>query len=69
MSRIAKASGFVLATGFAFAALTGTAAADNNAEVQNVTIPVCVDVLQAAGFSSDGCNVISSDSTSGIAVN
>jgi hypothetical protein len=69
MSRIAKVSGFVLATGLAFGALTGTAAADNNAEVQNITVPICVDVLQAAGFSADGCNVVSSDKTSGISVN
>jgi hypothetical protein len=69
MSRIAKVSGFVLATGLAFGALTGTAAADNNAEVQNITVPICVDVLQAAGFASDGCNVVSSDKTSGITVN
>ncbi|KOX13129.1 hypothetical protein [Nocardiopsis sp. NRRL B-16309] len=69
MSRIAKASGFVLATGFAFAALTGTAAADNNADIQNITIPVCVDVLQAAGVSADGCNVVNWESTSGISAN
>ncbi|WP_304453303.1 hypothetical protein [Nocardiopsis sp. YSL2] len=69
MSRIAKASGFVLATGLAFAALTGTAAADNNAHIQNITVPICVDVLQAAGISADGCNVVSKTSTSGISVN
>ncbi|CAL9457826.1 hypothetical protein SUDANB121_02592 [Nocardiopsis dassonvillei] len=66
MTRIAKISGLVLATGLAFGAMTGTAAADNNANVQNLTIPVCVDVLQAAGFTADGCNVVSWDSTSGI---
>ncbi|PDP86060.1 hypothetical protein CQJ94_20215 [Glycomyces fuscus] len=68
MSRIAKVSGFVLATGLAFGALTGTAAADNNAEVQNVTIPICLDVLAASGFSGGDCNVVSWDSTKGISV-
>lgn len=68
MSRIAKVSGFVLAAGLAFGALTGTAAADNNADVQNVTIPICVDVLQASGVSGHDCNAVSWDSTSGIAV-
>lgn len=68
MTRIAKVSGFVLATGLAFGALTGTAAADNNAEIQNITIPVCVDVLKASGFSASGCNVMNWDSTSGISV-
>jgi hypothetical protein len=66
MSRIAKVSGFVLATGLAFGAFAGTAAADNNAEVQNVTIPICVDLLASSGFTGAQCNVVSWDSTSGI---
>ncbi|NYH53344.1 MULTISPECIES: hypothetical protein [Nocardiopsis] len=68
MSRIAKVSGFVLATGLAFGAMTGTAAADNNAEIQNITIPICLDVLKASGVSGGDCNVVNWDSTSGIAV-
>ncbi|MFD6951079.1 hypothetical protein A6A08_00810 [Nocardiopsis sp. TSRI0078] len=68
MSRIAKVSGFVLATGLAFGAMTGTAAADNNAEIQNITIPICLDVLKASGVSGGDCNVVSWDSTSGIVV-
>ena len=68
MSRIAKVSGFVLATGLAFGAFTGTAAAANNANVQNVTIPICLDVLKASGVSASGCNVVDWDATSGIAV-
>ncbi len=68
MPRIAKVSGFVLATGLAFGALTGTAAADNNAHIQNITIPICLDVLKASGFSASGCNVVDWNSTSGIAV-
>jgi hypothetical protein len=68
MTRIAKVSGFVLAAGLAFGAFTGTAAADNNAEIQNITIPICLDVLKASGVSATGCNVVSSTSTSGIAV-
>ncbi|WP_150238409.1 hypothetical protein [Nocardiopsis quinghaiensis] len=68
MSRIAKVSGFVLATGLAFGAMTGTAAADNNAEIQNITIPICLDVLAASGASGGDCNVVSWDSTNGIAV-
>lgn len=61
MTRIGKISGFVLATGLAFGAMTGTAAADNNADIQNVTIPVCVDVLKASGASASGCNVVNVD--------
>ncbi|PWV51180.1 hypothetical protein [Nocardiopsis sp. L17-MgMaSL7] len=68
MSRIAKVSGFVLATGLAFGALTGTAAADNNAHIQNITIPICLDVIKASGFSASGCNVVDWNSTSGISV-
>ena len=68
MTRIAKVSGFVLATGLAFGALSGTAAADNNAKIQNITIPVCIDVVKASGISHSGCNVVNWDSTSGIAV-
>lgn len=68
MSRFAKVSGFVLATGLAFGALSGTAAADNNANVQNLTIPVCVDLLAASGVTGGECNVVSWDSTSGISV-
>ena len=68
MTRIAKVSGFVLAAGLAFGALTGTAAADNNANVQNVTIPICLDVLAASGFSGGDCNVVSWDSHTGIKV-
>ncbi|WP_017569226.1 hypothetical protein [Nocardiopsis halotolerans] len=68
MSRIAKVSGFVLAAGLAFGAMTGTAAADNNAEIQNITIPICLDVLKASGVSGGDCNVVSWDDTSGIAV-
>ena len=68
MSRIAKISGFALAAGLAFGAFTGTAAADNNADVQNVTIPICVDVLKASGVSASGCNVVDWNAHSGIAV-
>ena len=68
MKRITAVSGLILATGLAFGALTGTAAADNNANVQNLTVPICADVISFAGFSSEGCNVISNDITSGIAV-
>ncbi|MFC9088031.1 hypothetical protein [Nocardiopsis dassonvillei] len=68
MSRIAKVSGFVLATGLAFGAFTGTAAADNNANVQNVTIPICLDVLAASGVSGSDCNVLSWKATEGISV-
>lgn len=68
MSRLAKVSGFVLATGLAFGAFTGTAAADNNADVQNVTIPICLDILKASGVSASGCNVVDWNATSGISV-
>ncbi|KIH97803.1 membrane protein [Streptomonospora alba] len=58
MKRIAKVSGLVAATALAFGAMTGTASADNNAEIQNITVPICVDVLQASGIAPDGCNNI-----------
>jgi hypothetical protein len=69
MKRIATISGLFLATGLAVGALAGPAAADNNAEIQNVTIPICADVVQFAFVSMDGCNVTSVDETSGISVN
>ncbi|WP_433698595.1 hypothetical protein [Nocardiopsis sp. CA-288880] len=68
MTRIAKVSGFVLATGLAFGAFTGTAAADNNANVQNITIPICLDVLAASGVSGPECNVVNWTATEGISV-
>ncbi|MCY9787471.1 hypothetical protein KIK06_26670 [Nocardiopsis sp. EMB25] len=68
MTRIARASGLVLATGLALGALTGTAAADNNANVQNITIPVCLDVIQVAGLTADGCNVVDKDANGNISV-
>ncbi|WP_017603845.1 hypothetical protein [Nocardiopsis alkaliphila] len=68
MKRITTISGLLLATGLAFGAMSGTAAADNNANVQNLTVPICADVLTFSGFSSDGCNVTSSTNTSGISV-
>ncbi|WP_116245602.1 hypothetical protein [Nocardiopsis sp. FIRDI 009] len=69
MTRIAKASGLVLATGLALGALTGTAAADNNANVQNITVPICADILQFAGVSVDGCNVIDKDANGNVSIN
>ncbi|MEU3020681.1 MULTISPECIES: hypothetical protein [unclassified Nocardiopsis] len=68
MQRITAVSGLLLATGLALGAMTGTAAADNNAHIQNITVPICADVISFAGFSSEGCNVINSTSTSGISV-
>ncbi|GHC70322.1 hypothetical protein GCM10007079_01640 [Nocardiopsis terrae] len=68
MKRITAVSGLVLATGLALGAMTGTAAADNNAHIQNITVPICADVISFAGFSSEGCNVTSITETSGISV-
>ena len=68
MKRITAVSGLILATGLALGAMSGTAAADNNADIQNVTVPVCADVISFAGFSSEGCNVIDTDFNSGISV-
>ncbi|MCK9872616.1 hypothetical protein AB0M72_26520 [Nocardiopsis dassonvillei] len=69
MKRFASVSGLILATGLALGAMSGTAAADNNAEIQNVTVPICADVLAFDGVELGGdCNVISGDSTSGISV-
>ncbi|WP_017588392.1 hypothetical protein [Nocardiopsis ganjiahuensis] len=68
MKRITAVSGLILATGLALGAMTGTAAADNNANIQNVTVPICADVLTFSGISSDGCNVTNITETSGISV-
>ncbi|PDP86059.1 hypothetical protein CQJ94_20210 [Glycomyces fuscus] len=68
MKRFASVSGLILATGLALGAMSGTAAADNNAEIQNVTVPICADVLAFSGIDLAGCNVVSSDNTSGISV-
>ncbi|WP_017569227.1 hypothetical protein [Nocardiopsis halotolerans] len=68
MKRFASVSGLLLATGLAFGAMTGTAAADNNSEIQNVTVPICAEVIAFTGLDGADCNVVSKDSTSGIAV-
>ncbi|MCY9787470.1 hypothetical protein KIK06_26665 [Nocardiopsis sp. EMB25] len=66
MKRFSTAAGLVLATGLALGSLTGTAAADNNADIQNITVPICADVLQFALVSLDGCNVIDSNANNNI---
>jgi hypothetical protein len=68
MKRFASVSGLILATGLALGAMSGTAAADNNAEIQNVTVPICADVLSISGVELASCNVVSSDKTSGITI-
>ncbi|MBV2361813.1 hypothetical protein ACFPZ0_01995 [Streptomonospora nanhaiensis] len=71
MKRIATVSGLIAATALALGAMTGTAAADNNAEVQNITIPVCLDLgaLQGSGvYGGDGCNVVDVHSEKGVGV-
>ncbi|KOX13128.1 hypothetical protein [Nocardiopsis sp. NRRL B-16309] len=69
MKRIATISGLFLATGLAVGAMAGPAAADNNADIQNITVPICADVLTFSLVDLDGCNVVSKESTSGISVN
>ncbi|OLT24277.1 hypothetical protein BJF83_07380 [Nocardiopsis sp. CNR-923] len=66
MKRFSTVSGLVLATGLAVGSMTGTAAADNNANIQNITVPICADVLQFALVSLDGCNVIDFDANNNI---
>ncbi|MDA0565764.1 hypothetical protein LG943_15785 [Streptomonospora sp. S1-112] len=71
MKRIATVSGLIAATALALGAMTGTAAADNNAEVQNVTIPICLDagILQGSGvFGGDGCNVVDIEHEKGVGI-
>ncbi|WP_433698596.1 hypothetical protein [Nocardiopsis sp. CA-288880] len=68
MKRIATVSGLLLATGLALGAMTGTAAADNNANIQNVTVPICADILAFDGVDLGGCNVVSGTATKGISV-
>ncbi|MFV2197061.1 hypothetical protein [Nocardiopsis sp. LOL_012] len=58
MKRFSAVSGLVLATGLALGALSAPASADNNSDVQNITVPICVDAVQAALASIDGCNVV-----------
>lgn len=68
MKRIITASGFVLATGLALGAMAGPASADNNADVQNITVPICADVISFSGMSAEGCNVVDSSDIDGISV-
>lgn len=69
MKRFASVSGLILATGLALGAMSGTAAADNNANIQNVTVPICAKVLAFTGAELGGdCNVISGTNTDGISV-
>lgn len=68
MKRFVAVSGLFLASGLALGTMTGTAAADNNANVQNITVPVCAEVLAFSGLDLDGCNVASGTSASGIVV-
>ncbi|GAA1759667.1 MULTISPECIES: hypothetical protein [Streptomonospora] len=68
MKRIATVSGLIAGTALALGAMAGTASADNNADVQNITVPVCVDVLQASGFAPDGCSVVDVHDEKGIGV-
>ncbi|WP_444962388.1 hypothetical protein [Nocardiopsis sp. M1B1] len=69
MKRFASVSGLILATGLALGAMSGTAAADNNANIQNVTVPICAKVLAFTGAELGGdCNVISGTNTNGISV-
>ncbi|MFC3994600.1 hypothetical protein ACFOVU_01630 [Nocardiopsis sediminis] len=58
MKRIATVSGLLAATALAFGAMAGPASADNNADIQNITVPICVDVLQFTGVNDIGCNVV-----------
>ncbi|GAA1092318.1 hypothetical protein [Nocardiopsis composta] len=68
MKRIAAASGLLAATALALGAMTGTASADNNAEIQNITVPICADVLTLSGIDADGCSTIDIHSEEGIGV-
>ncbi|TQN33091.1 hypothetical protein FHX37_3090 [Haloactinospora alba] len=68
MKRIAAVSSLVAATALAVGAMSGTAQADNNAEVQNITVPICADVLQASGIAPDGCSVIDYHTEKGMGV-
>ncbi|MFW5420513.1 hypothetical protein J0910_28265 [Nocardiopsis sp. CNT-189] len=56
MKRIAAVSGLLATTALALGAMTGTASADNNAEVQNITVPICLEVLSAEGKALNGCS-------------
>ncbi|MFC4565235.1 hypothetical protein ACFO4E_25560 [Nocardiopsis mangrovi] len=58
MKRIATVSGLLAATALAFGAMAGPAAADNNADIQNITIPICVDALTFTGVAKAQCNVV-----------
>ncbi|MUL41911.1 hypothetical protein FZ103_12110 [Streptomonospora sp. PA3] len=68
MKRIATVSGLIAATALALGAMTGSASADNNAEIQNITVPICVDVLQASGIAPDGCSNVDVHKEKGIGV-
>ncbi|GAB3498026.1 hypothetical protein [Nocardiopsis coralliicola] len=66
MKRFATVSGLLATTALALGAMAGTASADNNADVQNISIPVCVDALATSGIAPEGCSVIDIQSEEGI---
>ncbi|GAB3498031.1 hypothetical protein [Nocardiopsis coralliicola] len=66
MKRIATVSGLLATTALALGAMAGTASADNNADVQNISVPVCVDLLATSGVAPEGCSVIDVQEEMGI---
>ncbi|MFW5420512.1 hypothetical protein J0910_28260 [Nocardiopsis sp. CNT-189] len=68
MKRIAAVSGLLATTALALGAMTGTASADNNAEVQNITVPICADVLSVSGIDADGCSKVDIHTEKGVGV-
>ncbi|RCV52865.1 hypothetical protein [Marinitenerispora sediminis] len=66
MKRFATVSGLIAMSALTFGALAGPAQADNNANIQNITVPICADVLALIGQDGAHCNVVDVHSEKGL---
>ncbi|RCV52866.1 hypothetical protein [Marinitenerispora sediminis] len=66
MKRIAALSGVFAMSALALGTLAAPAHADNNAKVQNITIPICIDLLEITGLDEDGCTVLHYNTETGV---
>ncbi|MFC7329323.1 hypothetical protein [Marinactinospora rubrisoli] len=66
MKRIAALTALIAMSAFTSGALAGPAHADNNAKVQDITIPICIDLLAITGLDEDGCTVLHYNTETGL---
>ncbi|MFC7329322.1 hypothetical protein [Marinactinospora rubrisoli] len=57
MKRFATVTGLIAMSALTFGALAGPAQADNNAQVQKISIPICANILALVGSEDQSCNV------------